>query len=105
MADNSPSLDDIPIILDQAVIEKLSEHKTNGQEETILIFPDKGKVKVFNEVGAKVWELIDGNHSIREIVAHVKGFYDVPESQIEQDVLAFVFQLSEKHLIRIIHNQ
>ena len=46
-----------------------------------------------NEVGARVYELIDGKRAVRDIVAAIVEEFDVDARQAENDVTQFVEQL------------
>jgi len=71
--------------------------------EAVLVLPDKGKVKVLNQVGARIWELIDGTRSVRDIAAIICTEYEVEQAQAEADVLAFVTDLENKGVITTQH--
>lgn len=61
--------------------------------EAVVVLPGQGRVKVLNEVGARVWELADGSRSVAEIIEILAGEYAADPAVIEQDVLAFLAQL------------
>jgi hypothetical protein len=69
------------------------------ENEAVLVLPDKGEVKVLNEVGARIWALTDGRHSVRQIAATVSTEYRVDQSVAEADTLEFVGQLAAKGLV------
>jgi hypothetical protein len=71
------------------------------EQEAVVVLPDKGQVKVLNEVGAQIWALADGSHSVSEIVAAVCREYDVPPAVAEADTLKFLAELQQKGLITI----
>jgi hypothetical protein len=67
--------------------------------EAVLVLPEKGKVKVLNEVGARIWSLSDGTRSLQEIAAEICREYQVETSQAETDVLAFSADLQERGVV------
>jgi hypothetical protein len=71
------------------------------EHEAVVVLPDKGEVKVLNEVGAQIWSLADGTRSVREIIAVVCHAYDVPLAAAEADTLKFLAELQQKGLIII----
>ena len=71
------------------------------EHEAVVVLPDKGQVKVLNEVGAQIWELADGSRSVREIAAAVCLAYDVSSAVAETDTLTFLAELQQKGLIII----
>ncbi len=71
------------------------------EHEAVVVLPEKGQVKVLNEVGAQIWALADGSRSVREIIAAVCREYDVPSAMAEVDTLKFLAELQQKGLIII----
>lgn len=69
--------------------------------EAVLVLPDKGEVKVINEVGARVWELSDGTNSLQDLVSTICNEYDVEQEQAELDVLAFVQHLNAMGILTL----
>ncbi len=52
-----------------------------------------------NEVGARVYELVDGKRSVRDICAVIVDEFDASAEQAEADVSQFVEQLLSIHAI------
>lgn len=69
--------------------------------EAVVTRPDKGEVKVLNEVGARIWALSDGAHSVRDIAAILSAEYQVTLAEAEADTLAFLAELQRKGLITV----
>ncbi|OQA43145.1 MAG: Coenzyme PQQ synthesis protein D [Chloroflexi bacterium ADurb.Bin325] len=67
--------------------------------EAVLVHPAQGKVRVLNSVGARIWELVDGQRSIEEIARLIAQEYEVGLSQAEADALAFCLDLSGRGLL------
>ena len=47
------------------------------EDEAVLVHPVQGKVRVLNAVGARVWELADGQHTVAEIAQMITAEYEV----------------------------
>ena len=71
------------------------------EHEAVVVLPDKGEVKVLNDVGAQIWALADGSRSVRDIVAALCNDYDVSPAMAEADTLQFLTELQQKGLITI----
>ena len=69
--------------------------------EAVLVLPARGEVKVLNEVGARIWELSDGNRTVREIANVICEEYEVDAAAAEADTLAFFKDLEDRGAIRI----
>lgn len=62
---------------------------------------DMETLYTLNEVGARVYELIDGKRPLGEIVSAIHEEFDVTEQQAESDVREFIEQLLE---IEAVHH-
>ena len=71
-------------------------------QEVVLVLPLQGKVKVLNEVGARIWDLCDGGHSVRQIAATICREYTVESSQAEADTLSFFNELAQRGVVSIV---
>ena len=60
------------------------------------------KVKVLNEVGAAIWEQIDGQRSVQEIVENICLQFEIDISTAEADTLQFIAELKDKELISLV---
>ena len=77
------------------IIGKLAE------DEAVLVMPQKGQVKVINEVGAVIWELIDGKRNIGQIVEEVISQFDVDPVSAETDTLNFISELKIREIVSL----
>jgi SynChlorMet cassette protein ScmD len=66
----------------------------------LLFDPDTGTVCGVNPVGVRVWKMIDGMRTVQDISRMIRDAYsDAPDS-VEEDVAAFVNEISEKGYIQ-----
>jgi hypothetical protein len=66
--------------------------------EAVLVHPRQGKVRVLNRVGARVWELADGAHTVSDLAQAITGQYDVDLERAQADVTAFCDDLVARGL-------
>ena len=59
---------------------------------------------VLNEVGARVWELIDGGRSVQQIEQLLLDDFDTTPEQLEEDLLRLLDQLQELGAIEAVAN-
>lgn len=71
--------------------------------EAVVVEPGDGLVTIVNAVGTRIWDLLDGRRTVREIAGRVAGDYDVSRDQALADTLEFLRDLREKGLIDIHH--
>ena len=72
--------------------------------ETLLVpvrdqAADLDAIYALNEVGSRIWELLDGQTSVCQIVEVICQSYDVPSAEAVQDVVEFLSSLEEADLI------
>ncbi len=71
-----------------------------------IIVPIKGHVGdlegvfTLNELGATIWQLINGQTTAREFAEAVRNEYDVGDAEAEKDVVDFLRSLEDAGLIR-----
>jgi|OpeIllAssembly_1097287.scaffolds.fasta_scaffold2821185_1 hypothetical protein len=74
----------------------------SGQlNEGLLIYPEQGQIKVVNNIGARIWTLLDGQTSIQEIAIKITDEYQVDLSDAEADTLEFLINLFDRNLIKL----
>lgn len=86
------SLDTIPIPNPNVVGRVVAD-------EAVLVLPEKGTVKVLNEVGARIWSLVDGIRSASEISEVIFSEFDVDLSTAQKDTLDFLDELASRDVI------
>lgn len=94
------SMDSYPV-QNTGVIGKIVDSNLPGKNEAVLVLPDQGKLKVLNDVGARIWALCDGSRTIRQIAGIISSEYAVSPEQAETDTSNFIQQLVEKGVCRL----
>jgi hypothetical protein len=87
------------ISLDQIVRrnEKTASRVLAG--EAIVLTPQNSKIHSFNETGSRIWELLAEEPTVAEIVAQIRGEFEVSEEQAQTDVIAFLEELAAKDIV------
>lgn len=72
--------------------------------ETIIIPLDEQsadfeKINLLNGTGTKIWELIDGNNTLKEIIEKICGEYAIGHEEAEKEVVGFIRNLRNKNLV------
>ena len=70
-------------------------------DETIILDAITQEYFSLNEIGKVIWSLLSQNKYLEEIKAQMLEMYEVPEEQLEKDVLNFLQALAKKGLISI----
>jgi len=69
------------------------------EREVVLIDPDEGELVRFNEIGSQIWQAIDGQRTVAQIVDHVCDTFEVRRRKAQRDVIRFLRQLQRQELI------
>jgi hypothetical protein len=63
---------------------------------------DLNSIYTLNEVGTSIWQLIDGQRSVDQIIEAIGSEYEVSQAEASKDVFDFLAALEAEGLIR--HN-
>ena len=69
--------------------------------EAVLVLPQAGQIKVLNEVGTRIWSLLNGALTVSEIADRIYLEYYVELAQVEVDILEFLADLEKKEIIQV----
>jgi hypothetical protein len=69
--------------------------------EAVLVHPGQGRVRVLNAVGARLWELADGQHTAGEVAEVVASEYTTDIDRVRSDALAFYDDLIERGVLQL----
>ncbi len=79
--------------------QELIWHET--EDGTVIVSPTAGKVRVLNNVGTTIWELMDGQHTVADIEqVLITTYAKVPATQINEDLSTFLYDLDRRGLVK-----
>jgi len=67
--------------------------------QAIIAVAGRAEVHLLNEVGSRIWELIDGRRSRDEIAAQIEQEFEVGLEQARADVAGFLSELAGKGML------
>ena len=70
-----------------------------ADEGGLVVLPDRSEVKVLNEVGCRVFALIDGRRTLEEIVRQIESEFDAAPERVAKDVEEFLSVLESEGLV------
>ena len=73
-------------------------------QESILLNIQTGIYFRLNEMGGYIWPLLDGEHSIHEIVDSIVDEFEVSADAAEKDFLCFMDELLKEEIVQITEN-
>jgi hypothetical protein len=68
--------------------------------ETVMFSPEQGEYFGLDEIGTRVWDLLERPRSLDEVCTALCSEYDVDPQTCRHDVAALVGQLREANLVR-----
>ena len=71
------------------VLAALEAGEESGEEGTLIIVVS-GQIFELNLLGAEIWKLCDGEHSVGQIVDELHGRFEVSREDLEGDVREFL---------------
>ncbi|MGA9998767.1 MAG: PqqD family protein [Candidatus Acidiferrales bacterium] len=77
--------------------EQVIAQKTSS--DFLLFDINDGNYYSLNEVGCRIWELSDGNHSIAQLIETLVAEYDAPAETLAKDALELLEKLRSGKLI------
>ena len=67
--------------------------------EAFIVLPRQSVYKILNSTGTRIWDLIDGNRTIDEMVRIVAEEYEVSEEQARYDIGEFIRDLTANGML------
>ena len=93
---------DYGVNLDSVITKNTEIDDTDLDGEKVMMNLDKGQYFMMNEVGSRIWELIEGNTPIVNIIEALTNEYDVDEETCENTVMEFLGRLKNADLIKVV---
>ncbi len=66
----------------------------------VLIDPYRRTLVRLNPVGSKIWQLLDGSHSVAAINEELENEFEVDPEKLDKDVRAFLKGLFRREMIK-----
>jgi hypothetical protein len=67
--------------------------------EMVLVHAEREMILGLNGVGARIWELLDGQRPAREVARAIAEEYRRTPADVLADVLPFLADLERRHLV------
>lgn len=78
-------------------VDRVIAQRVDGT--VVLLHLDDGRYFALDEVGARFWELLDGQKSLTEVARQIAGEYREPRERVEQDLVELVSELTHERLV------
>ncbi|HEY3176118.1 MAG TPA: PqqD family protein [Candidatus Polarisedimenticolia bacterium] len=67
--------------------------------EAFIVLPQSHQYKILNQVGTRVWELIDGTRTVDDMANIIASEYEVSIETAHKDVSDFISDLKENGML------
>jgi radical SAM protein with 4Fe4S-binding SPASM domain len=79
---------------------KTGNYRTHTLDNELAILDEKsGAIHMLNQIGAEIYNLLDGSHSFEDLVAYILENYKVEEGRVRVDVLNVLKKFRELGII------
>ena len=92
---------ELEVNLDDIISKNIEIDDTDIDGEKVMMNLDKGQYFMMNEVGSRIWEIIETPIHVKGIVEKLREEYDVDEQTCTDKVLEFLKSLNEADLIKV----
>ncbi|QPC85011.1 lasso peptide biosynthesis PqqD family chaperone [Phototrophicus methaneseepsis] len=75
---------------------------TEVDQDVVILNSQSGKYFGLDEVGARVWELVQTPQRVEDIVETIYNEYDVDKQQCQEDLTLLLEQLQESGLVQVL---
>lgn len=72
------------------------------QEGGVLLHLETGAYHGLNQVGLLIWELLEGDHTVADLIEGVRARIEGGPPGLEQDVVGFLDSARERDLILVV---
>jgi len=90
-----------PLRPDSVIVASDSVLSTALADEVVLLDPQEGMYYSLNEVGARIWELIQEPASMEAICARIVEEFEVEAEACAQDTTRLIGELTSRGLVRL----
>ena len=89
------------IELETKISKNFDIDDTDLDGEKVMMNLDKGQYFMMNEVGSRIWEIIETPIHVKGIVEKLREEYEVDEQTCTDKVLEFLKRLNKADLIKV----
>jgi len=67
--------------------------------EVVILSSDNKRMHVLNDVGSRIWALLDGEHRKEDILRAISHEYEAAENEMETDISEYLSELRKLNLL------
>lgn len=86
----------------ESKVKKVKEiESADLNNEKVMINMEKGKYYALNEIGSRIYEMIEDDKSINDIIDNLLNVYDVDRNVCEKSVIKYLSSLYNAGIIYV----
>ena len=95
-------MSDLPSLSLMSVVVRSPDQVSGALDgKVVLLSIENGEYYNLNEVGSRIWELLEQPRSVAELIERLLGEFAVDRATCEREALAFLEQLARDKLLRV----
>ncbi|MDU4892509.1 MAG: lasso peptide biosynthesis PqqD family chaperone [Clostridium sp.] len=98
---NAKRIKDTQVKLNNIISRNPEIDATDLDGEVVMMNMEKGQYFMMNEVGSRIWEIIEEPMKISELIDALLGEFEVERDECENTVMEFLNDLSYGDLIKV----
>lgn len=71
----------------------------NYEGERVVVVPSGAEINVLNDAGGTIFEMLDGQHTVKEIVEAIQEEYEVSRDKARKDLAEFLTALDAHRML------
>jgi hypothetical protein len=92
------------MISEESVIQKTTDLlESMVDSEAVILGMESGKYIGLNEVGTRIWSMLDQPVKVSDLLSELSVHYDAAPEVIREELLEFLNSLYHRLLVRVIH--
>lgn len=85
------------------VVERSGDFVTATVDEALVMMSlEKGAYYGLDEIGSQIWSQLEEPRRVAALCDSLLALYEVPRAQCEEDVLAFLQELLDEGMVRVV---
>ena len=71
----------------------------NVDGEIVIISPDNKSLHTLNDIGSRIWVLLDGEHDLDKIASIISSEYGEEKEIVKKDLFGYIENLGQLNLL------
>jgi len=93
------------VVSDMPIANPVVVFREEFDDWAVLFNPDTADAAGINPVGCEVWKLLDGRHTIEDIIVSIRDrFEDVPGTAADE-IVSFIKELEQRGFVGYVQDQ